>query len=127
MVDLAKNNKKKYLRVHSIIAMCFKGKNPKKMDVNHINCIKLDNRASNLEYITRSENLKHAWANKLNEGGSYSFGRKRYNAILTDEIVYKMRIMIRDGVKRSEIIKKLGVSNVSVDNIRRGAWPHVRI
>jgi hypothetical protein len=46
---------------HRIIAECFVEKIDGKNYVNHINRIKTDNRAANLEYVTNKENCIHAY------------------------------------------------------------------
>jgi hypothetical protein len=51
-------NKQTY-RVHRLVMLAFIWES--KLDVNHINWIKTDNRLENLEYCTRSENLKHSY------------------------------------------------------------------
>lgn len=53
-------NKKKY-RVHRIIALTFIPNPENKTEVNHINSVRDDNRVENLEWVTRSENMKHAF------------------------------------------------------------------
>ena len=57
----------KYLRksvlVHKLVCLAFNGPTPTndKYDTNHINGIKNDNRAENLEWVTRSQNVQHAF------------------------------------------------------------------
>jgi hypothetical protein len=53
---LQKMGHKKNFFVHRIVAESFIGKRPDKMEVNHINSIRHDNRPENLEYVTRSMN-----------------------------------------------------------------------
>lgn len=49
--------------IHRLVCLAFHGEpSQPKMDVNHKNGIKSDNRAENLEWMTRSENKKHAFA-----------------------------------------------------------------
>lgn len=55
--------------VHSLIALAFHGPRPEGLDICHGNCIKTDNRPSNLRYATRSENLRDSHAMGVNRGG----------------------------------------------------------
>lgn len=55
--QVALNNK--LFRVHRLVALAFLWKS--NLDVNHKNWIKTDNRLENLEYCTRSENIKHSY------------------------------------------------------------------
>lgn len=55
--------------VHRLICMAFHGapENYEKLDVNHKDCIKHNNSPSNLEWATRSDNVKHAFTMGANK------------------------------------------------------------
>lgn len=61
--------------VHRLIIESFMVNTENKIDVNHIDSNKLNNNLNNLEYATRSENMKHAY----NTGGCIpkNKGKKR--------------------------------------------------
>jgi len=65
MVALTKNGKQTRYAVHRLVAQEFCDKPEGCDQVNHINGIKTDNNASNLEWVTGSENRKHAWLTGL--------------------------------------------------------------
>lgn len=47
--------------VHRVVLCSFTGAPPEKFDANHINAIRTDNRVDNLEWVSRSQNIKHAY------------------------------------------------------------------
>lgn len=60
LVRLCKNGESKCTRIHRLVADAFIPNTENKGDVNHIDGNKTNNHVSNLEWATRSENLKHA-------------------------------------------------------------------
>lgn len=64
-VHLYKEGQCKILTIHRLVAAAFLPNPENKREVNHIDGDKTNNRVSNLEWSTRSENVSHAFRNGL--------------------------------------------------------------
>jgi hypothetical protein len=60
-LSLCMNGNKKYFLLHRLVAKAFIPNLFNKPEVNHINGIKSDNSAGNLEWVTCLENMKHSY------------------------------------------------------------------
>ena len=62
VVDLGeRRDNRRASYVHRLVADAFISNPDNKEEVNHINSVRHDNRVENLEWVTPSENVKHAW------------------------------------------------------------------
>lgn len=102
--------------VHILVAVAFLGKPEEGQQINHKDGNKDNNAVQNLEWCTRSENAKHAYANGLMRK-TY---KDCYNASLNEEQVCKIRLLIVEGKKQRDIASVFGVSEQVVSFIKHG-------
>jgi hypothetical protein len=112
----------KSVQVHRLVAHAFIPNPDNKPQVNHINGIKTDNRADNLEWVTAKENMAHA-SRVL---GITMVGEKNYHSQLTENDILDIRSLIWNGAKLADIRRSYGLkwSHVSLIKHRR-CWAHV--
>lgn len=65
MVGLCKNGSMRWAKVHRLVALLFVPNPDNKPQVNHLDGVKTNNLASNLEWATGGENLAHAYRKGL--------------------------------------------------------------
>ena len=70
--------------------------------------------ASNLEWVTQSENIKHAYDNGLMRKNALDI----YNASLDETDVLKIRKLILMGIKQREIASHFGVAEQLISRIK---------
>ena len=103
-VCLSLKGKQKSVLVHRLILKSFKPcENMDKLDVNHINGNKLDNRLINLEWCTRSENINHSYKNRLQDNATNQYGNFK---VISQEEVELMKILRLEGKTQKEIAKR---------------------
>lgn len=79
VVDLYEGGKRKTRRVHRLVAEAFVPKVDGKTEVNHIDGNKENNSFSNLEWVTKQENIQHEWKTGLGRASYGMQGKKNPN------------------------------------------------
>lgn len=107
--------KKKYL-VHRLVAIVFLGDLSKEgFEVNHINCDKANNTLANLEWVSRSDNLKHAFNNKLKTVSGINNPR----TTLLEQDVIDIYNYLLSGGEVNDVMQIYGLSRSAVSSIKR--------
>ena len=116
-VGLHKDGKHNTLRVHRLAMMAFIGPCPNGEQINHIDGNKINNRLDNLEYVTASENTRHALSLGLRVALR---GEAHCNSKLKETDVHKIRALF--GKKtHAEIAEIFNVSRRNISHIANGS------
>lgn len=109
-----------YVLVHRLVAMAFIPNPDNKSEVNHINGNKRDNHIWNLEWVTHSENVQHAYRTNLHpvkRGEEVPTSKNKTPAII------KVCEMLSRGESYKSIANATGVSADMVKAIHvRRTW-----
>ena len=113
-VYLYKDGKGQNFRVHRLVAQLFVPNPSNKPQVNHIDGNKLNNHVSNLEWVTNSENMRHAV-----DTGLQKVGEDCPDAKLTVEQVLYIRAN-PESLTCRQLAKLFSVDPMSISLIQRG-------
>lgn len=109
-----------YLYAHRVIWETVNGPIPAGLEIDHLNGNKADNRARNLEAVTKAQNVQRAVAK-----GLAPVGEQRPEAKLTAALVAEIR-RTAGKVTNAEWARRLGVDRTTVRHARIGkTWRHV--
>ena len=106
-ITLCKNGINKQFRICRLVALNFIDNPQNKTQVNHIDCNKKNDNVNNLEWVTPSENMKHAYENNLTKVfyGSDNVGSKKVKCTKTNKTF--------DTIKEASIYINLNSSTLS--------------
>ena len=123
-VVLHKNGIGKTQKIHRLVALAFIPNMFGKRTINHIDGVKTNNFAINLEWATDKENTQHAWSIGLAKPNK---GTKHVNSKLTEEQVLEIRRLYKTGnYIYKDLGKMFGVSRQLIGHIvNRKKWTHV--
>lgn len=118
-VSLSLNNKAKSVTLHRLIMTAFIANPDNKLQVNHINGIKSDNRVENLEWNTQSENINHA----IRLGLKRDIGEKSSLSKLTEKEVLEIR---ESDLSKDELCLQYNIVESCIRSIKtRRTWKHI--
>jgi hypothetical protein len=119
-ISLYKKYHRLPVKVHRLVAEAFIPNTENKSQVNHKDGNKTNNHYSNLEWVTPSENISHAYKNGL-KTKQHLYGRAK----LTIESVNEIR-SLSNKMNRKHFAEKYGVSVASIKLIEQNkTWNHV--
>lgn len=125
-VGLSKDDKKKTAKISRLVATAFLSPVQGKNVVNHKNGIKSDDKVSNLEWCTHSENTMHAFRTGLQVSSPLT-GDEHPFSTLTAKQVIAMRKARLAGATTTVLAKRFNTTIQNVSNICLGrAWKHIK-
>lgn len=123
VLHLTRNSVSREFRVHCLVAAAFIGPRSDKMQINHIDGQKDNNHANNLEYVTQSENMRHAFDLGL-RNALHCRGRNNHLNVLTEEAVLEIYKLAHEGkIQQRRLGKMFGVHQATIRDIKFGkSW-----
>jgi hypothetical protein len=111
---------RKIMSVHRLVMEGFYGAS--ELHVNHKNGLKWDNCLINLEYVTPSQNRKHAYDTGLQSAKGELNGK----AILANSEVLEILELLNSGERVGHIAKRFGAHQTTISHIKSGKmWSSV--
>lgn len=110
--------------VHTLVAEAFCGK-PTAREVNHLSGVKTDNRDGNLVWVTRRQNIRHAF-----DVGLFSSraGEANASAKLSESQVREIFLRVKAGENGAVIAKEFNVTRTTPSDIfNRKTWKHLNL
>jgi hypothetical protein len=125
-VPLKRDGWYKTAKVHRLVGEAFIENIENKPHINHINGIKTDNRACNLEWVTVSENILHAYKTGLKTPSKCNCKTKLSPDDI--ELIAKVSNEAKKQFKPKDIAKHFGISVSTVYSIKNGeSWKHLTL
>lgn len=125
-VEFSRNNLRKRMTIHRLLAIIFISNPENKPEVNHKDGDKLNNDINNLEWCTSSENAIHAHANGLIPPSKIGPGEMSPAAKLRDKDILHIRKLLQKGRTQSFVAGLYGVSKGNIGFIaKRQTWAHM--
>ena len=118
VVALTKDGKQKLYKVHRLVATVFVENPMNKPQVNHIDGNKHNNNAENLEWVTASENTKHAFNSGLSRPQK---GKENRRSLPVEKLDLDGNVLdTYDGIREAE--RDTGIPHSNITNCCKGIY-----
>jgi len=118
-------NIKKTISVHRLVSICFLDNFNQYKEINHIDGDKLNNNINNLEWCSRSHNVKETYRLNLRKGTTYK-GEGNNTSKLKNKDVVEIRTLYKKGVSLKEISQLFKVVPGTIGFIiKNQTWKHI--
>lgn len=122
IIKLYKNTNCKIFTVHKLVALHFISNPNNLSEINHKNCIKIDNRDNNLEWVTHQQNIDHCVKNNLNpKGENNGTAKLNENQVLEIRRKYIPRIYSQRKLAKEYNIGRTAILNI----LQKETWKHI--
>lgn len=123
------NGKLKPVTIHRLVAETWINNPFKKLQVNHINFIRTDNRVENLEWCTPKENTLHSYRNGriiMPTNAPAMRGSKNGCSKLNEQQVKEIRMKFKPRIYTREMLaKEYNVKPSTIKDVILRSWKHV--
>jgi hypothetical protein len=125
-VTLHTSDLKQYIVfIHRILAYSFLEVPNKSCEINHKDGRKWYNILSNIEFCSRSYNMRHSFQYGLSIP---KIGSKNGNSILSEKIVTEIKLFRKKGISGNKLSKKFNINLSTIKNIISGRqWRHINV
>lgn len=121
-VGLSKDSVVTSFLIHRLVATAFIDNPENLAEVNHKDGVKGNNNLSNLEWMSRVRNIRHAMGMGLIQG----LGEHNPAAKLSELDVIEIKKLIRLNLSKKEIAKVFGVKSATISDIdMKRSWAHL--
>ena len=116
-VGLCKNSKIRFYMVHRLVWIAFNGQIPEGYEVNHINEVKSNNRLSNLNLMTRKENIN--WGTGIERMTKKLINGKCSKVVLQFDLNDNF---IKEYASAHQVERELGFANGNIKKCCKGKY-----
>lgn len=118
--------KSKMCYVHRAVYFAFNPHKDFSLQINHKNCNKSDNHLCNLELVSGSENMKHAFVNGRIKFPIGRIGESSSNVKLKETDIFEIRRMHKETRAITKIANIFNISKTQVQRIvNNKSWSHI--